>query len=65
MISAIIESGLLMASEPSQPFKVLVILISTVLFIAVSAVTAVVTYKMKMKKFRDQNQCEHDDFKEQ
>lgn len=65
MISAITEYGQLMASEAPQPSKMIVILLSAAIFIAVSAVTAVVTYRLKMKKFREKDECICDDVKEQ
>ena len=65
MISAITESALIKASEDPQPNKLLAILLSTAIFIAVSVFTAILTYRMKKKKYSEEQTSLHDDVKEQ
>lgn len=64
MISPITEAVLLKTAENAQPSKLLVIVLSTALFIAVSAVTAVLTYKLKKKKYSQEKMRTHNEIKE-
>lgn len=65
MISAITDAVLIKAAENSQPDKLPVILLSTAIFIAASAVSAVLTYRLKKKKYREENESIRDGVKEQ